>query len=107
MSLEANGKKIYRKIKHKFKSSILNPGRFAYKNGHKKIVQFKTEIWQTEELSKAFINGSNAENVVAADIMDKEVNEFFLSRCSPVDKILDIGCGHGIVSEFLAKKGLT
>ena len=74
---------------------------------HKKeTIKFKKEIWQTDAVSSSFIKGTDANVVVAADIMNKEVNEFFLAHCSPDDKVLDIGCGHGVVSEFLAEKGI-
>ena len=69
-------------------------------------MKFKKEIWQTDELSKAFVRGSDASTIVATDIMNREVNEFFLSRCASHDKVLDIGCGHGIVSEYLAERGI-
>ncbi|HEY4155673.1 MAG TPA: class I SAM-dependent methyltransferase [Puia sp.] len=83
--------------------------KFRYLFGDKsnaEIINFKKEIWQTDELSKSFIRGSDANVLPVAEIMDREVNEFFLSECKPQDKVLDIGCGHGIVSEFLATRGI-
>jgi ubiquinone/menaquinone biosynthesis C-methylase UbiE len=98
MSLQKFLKKGYNKAK----------GILGENNDDKRrsIVQFKKDIWQTEEISRAFVKGSDANMVMAADMMDKEVNEFFLSHCSLEDNVLDIGCGHGVVSEFLAEKGI-
>ncbi len=88
-------------------TSLKKKANSILKNKNEKdIVKFKKEIWQTEEMSKAFIKGSDANNIVGADIMDKEVNEFFLANCASQEKVLDIGCGHGIVSEFLAENGI-
>jgi 2-polyprenyl-3-methyl-5-hydroxy-6-metoxy-1,4-benzoquinol methylase len=89
-------KKIYRNIKQ-----VL-----VRQNVKGDTIKFKKEVWQTEAGSTNFIKGTDADSVVAADIMNKEVNEFFLAHCSPKDKVLDIGCGHGIVSEFLAENGI-
>ena len=96
-----------KKILRPLKKAVYFCLRLKNKNKNKqKIVKFKKEIWQTDEVSKSFIDGSNASLIPVADNMDREVNEFFLSQCTKEDKILDIGCGHGIVSEFLAEKGL-
>lgn len=70
------------------------------------IRAFKSEIWQTDKISEAFIKGSDSSQVMIADVMDREVNVFFLKHCVVGDKVLDIGCGHGIVSEFIASHGI-
>lgn len=80
---------------------------FQRSRNKKTIIEFKKDIWQTDEISKAFIKGSDSENVIAAAMMDREVNEFFLASCKPGDAVLDIGCGHGIVSEYLAQNGIS
>jgi ubiquinone/menaquinone biosynthesis C-methylase UbiE len=71
-----------------------------------KIVGFKKQIWQSDEMANAFVKGSDASEAVAASLMDKEVNEIFLSECVAGNSVLDIGCGHGIVSIFLAQHGM-
>lgn len=78
--------------------------RFAHNK--KEVIRFKKEIWQTNEVSASFIKNTDGASVVAADLMDKEVNEYFLAECNKGDKVLDIGCGHGIVSVFLAEHGI-
>ena len=94
-------KKIIRKGYKKAKNIL------GSKNANKKnVIQFKKNIWQTDEISKSFVEGSNGNLLAAASIMDKEVNDFFLSHCKKNDKVLDIGCGHGIVSLFLAENGM-
>jgi SAM-dependent methyltransferase len=72
----------------------------------KAIVEHKTGLWQTDKWANSFVAGSDADHVVAAALMDKEVNEYFLSECIAGNKVLDIGCGHGIVSTFLAKHNM-
>jgi ubiquinone/menaquinone biosynthesis C-methylase UbiE len=72
----------------------------------KELVNYKKSIWQTDEMADAFVRGSDGGSVAIAALMDKEVNEFFLTQCSAGNKVLDIGCGHGIVSVFLAQNGL-
>lgn len=74
---------------------------------HKKdIIQYKTNLWQTDKWANSFVAGTDADSVVAAAVMDKEVNEFFLSACTAGNNVLDIGCGHGVVSVFLAMNGM-
>jgi ubiquinone/menaquinone biosynthesis C-methylase UbiE len=70
------------------------------------VREFKTSIWQTAEISESFVRGSEASSVALADVMDREVNAYFLNQCKLSDKVLDIGCGHGIVSEYLASHGI-
>ncbi len=94
--------KQFIKKKYQDLKKILNA-----KQQKEEMIKFKKEIWQTDEISNSFIRGSDGNEVIAADVMDKEVNEFFLSNCSKGDKVLDIGCGHGIVSIFLAQNGMN
>jgi len=77
------------------------------RDNRKEIIQFKKDIWQTEEISRAFIKGTDSSNIAGASVMDKEVNEYFLAGCRATDKVLDIGCGHGIVSEHLAENKIS
>lgn len=71
------------------------------------IREAKTQWWQTEAGAQDFIKGSDASNVPAAAVMDSVINEFFLQHCTEGAKVLDLGCGHGIVSIFLAQHGLS
>ncbi|MET0393397.1 MAG: methyltransferase domain-containing protein [Chitinophagaceae bacterium] len=100
MSTKQSIKKALSKYYHPVKNYLQRS------KNKKTIIEFKKDIWQTDEISKAFIKGSDSGNVVAAEMMDKEVNEFFLAQCKPTDAVLDIGCGHGIVSEYLAEHGI-
>ena len=71
-----------------------------------RITAFKTEIWQTESISGSFIQGTNESVRGAAYIMNKQVNDYFLEKCTRGDTVLDIGSGHGVVSEYLAMNGM-
>jgi ubiquinone/menaquinone biosynthesis C-methylase UbiE len=93
---------MMRQLLGKVKRKMFN----LFRNKEEAVIRFKKGIWQTDEISNAFIKGSDA-SVASADMMDKEVNEFFLAHCLPTDKVLDIGCGHGIVSEFLSTNGIA
>ena len=54
---------------------------FVYASKKKKaIVEHKTGLWQTDKWANSFVAGSDADNVVAAALMDKEVNEYFLTK---------------------------
>ena len=70
------------------------------------VRDFKTNYWQNEANAALFIENNDARKVPAAAIMDAVVNEFFLAHCPPGAHVLDLGCGHGIVSRFLARRGL-
>lgn len=71
----------------------------------RRVGKFKTDYWQSERGASAFIEGSDAQKVVAAAVMDSVVNDFFLEHCPEGAKVLDLGCGHGIVTIFLAQHG--
>jgi ubiquinone/menaquinone biosynthesis C-methylase UbiE len=79
---------------------------FSFRYRKRELIQFKKEVWQSKEIAASFIKGSDGSSVIAAEMMDKEVNEFFLAECPAQAKVLDVGCGHGIVSIFLAKHGM-
>jgi 2-polyprenyl-3-methyl-5-hydroxy-6-metoxy-1,4-benzoquinol methylase len=89
-------RKIFQKLKRARKR--LQP--------QQRIGEFKTNFWQTDEGAKAFMEGSDAQKAPGAAVMNTVVNELFLGHCSPGAKVLDLGCGHGIVSIFLAKNGM-
>jgi ubiquinone/menaquinone biosynthesis C-methylase UbiE len=74
--------------------------------GRKKVVkQLKTGYWQDVANVDRFIEAMDStENSIGA-YLDAVVNEFFLSRCPAEAQVLDVGCGHGIVSLFLARHG--
>jgi 2-polyprenyl-3-methyl-5-hydroxy-6-metoxy-1,4-benzoquinol methylase len=74
-------------------------------NPRARVQEAKTQWWQTEAGAEAFVEGSDATSIPAAALMDAVLNDFFLQHCSPKSKILDLGCGHGIVSIFLARHG--
>lgn len=69
------------------------------------VAQFKTAVWQSPRIAEAFMKGSDASEKPAAAMMDAVVNGFFLEQCPPKSKVLDVGCGHGVVSIFLARHG--
>lgn len=69
------------------------------------VNEFKTKFWQSDAGASVFTEGSDANHRPYAAIMDAVINEFFLEQCPPASKILDLGCGHGIVSVFLAQHG--
>lgn len=71
----------------------------------KAIVQARTERWQTKDGSDFFIKRSDAASIPLAAYMDAVINEFFLRHCPPEARVLDVGCGNGIVSRFLATHG--
>jgi ubiquinone/menaquinone biosynthesis C-methylase UbiE len=77
------------------------------KKPEKAVREFKTNYWQTQTGAEGFVKGSDAETVSAAAVMDAVVNEYFLRHCPPRAKVLDVGSGHGVVSIFLAKNGLS
>jgi 2-polyprenyl-3-methyl-5-hydroxy-6-metoxy-1,4-benzoquinol methylase len=71
-----------------------------------RVREFKTNYWQSEANAAVYMDNTDANKVPAAAIMDALVNEFFLAHCPPGARVLDLGCGHGIVSRFLARHGM-
>lgn len=72
----------------------------------RRVRDFKTNYWQNEASANVFMDKSDGFKAPDAAIMDAVVNEFFLAHCSPGSRVLDLGCGNGIVSRFLARHGL-
>jgi ubiquinone/menaquinone biosynthesis C-methylase UbiE len=65
----------------------------------------RRQFWQEDSTFEFFTSNSNAATQPGAAYMDKVINDFFLARCRPGDRVLDMGCGHGIVSIALARHG--
>ena len=94
------GKKNVAKIK-----SLL--ARRPNKSEAKKIDEFKSTFWTQDSGAEAFEKGADPKNNGISGWMDDIINDTFLSYCEPENKVLEIGSGHGIVSRFLASKGLN
>jgi ubiquinone/menaquinone biosynthesis C-methylase UbiE len=73
----------------------------------KAMREAKTAYWQEESNFKSFVANTDSAKVPGAAYMDAVVNDFFLSHCHADSQVLDVGCGHGIVSIFLARHGLS
>lgn len=82
-------------------------------NTRPKPFEFSTvaELWTDEHISKGMLEAHlNPDNDAASrkhKTIDKEVNHLISSGVlKPGDKVLDLGCGPGLYSSRLAKKGI-
>ena len=71
-----------------------------------KVNEEKVQFWNTEEGAKFFIEGSD-EVKYPANKFNNVINGYFLRHCPPKSRILDVGCGHGQLSLFLARHGCS
>jgi SAM-dependent methyltransferase len=71
------------------------------------VKQRKTEFWQDAAGFEYFVGKNEpdpAKNPSAA-YLNRVTNDFFLAQCPDGARVLDVGCGHGLVSIFLAQHG--
>jgi SAM-dependent methyltransferase len=78
-------------------------GRLTGWPDNKSIRRAKTEFWETQNNFESFVTNTDRNKSPIAAYMDAVINQFFLDHCPPDARVLDIGCGHGIVSIFLAR----
>ena len=65
----------------------------------------RKNFWQDSATFAYFVAETDAIRKPGAAYMDGVINEFFIAHCSKGDRVLDVGCGHGVVSMALAKHG--
>jgi ubiquinone/menaquinone biosynthesis C-methylase UbiE len=65
----------------------------------------RNAFWQTESIFQHFVTMNDAAKQPAAAYIDGVINSFFLDHCPTDIRVLDVGCGTGIVSIFLARHG--
>jgi len=67
--------------------------------------EWRRNFWQDSTNFEQFVANTDATRKPVAAYMDGVINEFFIAHCSKGDRVLDVGCGHGIVSMALARHG--
>jgi SAM-dependent methyltransferase len=67
----------------------------------------KTAYWQSDSEVEHFVRETDAAKVAGAAYMDGVINDFFARNCPKGSSILDVGCGNGIVTLFLARRGCS
>jgi ubiquinone/menaquinone biosynthesis C-methylase UbiE len=67
----------------------------------------KTAYWQNDAKFESFVQETDAARAPGAAYMDRVINDFFARNCPKGSRVLDVGCGHGIVSLFLAAQGCS
>ena len=68
--------------------------------------EWRRNFWQ-DSFFEQFVANTDATKRPGAAYMDGVINEFFIAHCSKGDRVLDVGCGHGIVSMALARHGCS
>ena len=65
----------------------------------------KTAYWQVESTCKSFVSSTDSSKTPTAAYSNAVINDFFLNHCPENSRVLDVGCGHGVVSIHLAQRG--
>jgi SAM-dependent methyltransferase len=65
----------------------------------------RKNFWQDNANVERFVVNSDPTTKSGAALMESVITEFFVAHCSKDDRVLDLGCGHGIVSTALAQHG--
>lgn len=69
------------------------------------ISEQKSSYWQSQAGVSQFVNGTDvAQN--HSYRLNEIFDNLFLNYCPRGSKVLDLGCGHGLLSKFLADNGL-
>ena len=83
-----------------FEKCSLNLNRIVWYVGYQDQMRKPKSKWQTKELSTAFLEGVRGA-IPAADLQLSVIGKVVRLWCVTPSRILDLGCGNGILGRFL------